>query len=392
MKVVQGPDEVAGGDRVGPAGGEGVLRSRRDLHRALPHLAPPRRDADRRRPARQRGLGRQPRLLGAAPPPEADRGGPGAATSREGVDEAMGEAAVKVAKAVGYYNAGTVEFLYQDGEFFFLEMNTRLQVEHPVTEMVTGIDLVELADPRGQRREAAVHPGATSQRRGHAIEIRINAEDPAGGRFLPSPGPITKLVAARRLRRPLRRRLRERRQISQYYDNLVGKLIVWGKDRPDGHRADDPRPRGDAGRGRGHDHPGRPRHPAPPRLPGDEALHEVGRGTPRPVAASPRPSRPPGRRRRATAQAPLVERIDDGRGQRQALRREDVGAGDAGRRRRRRRRRRPGRRRAPPRRAVPRGAGSGSVDGADAGHDRQGARRGRPGRSRSVRPSSCSRR
>lgn len=142
----------------------------------------------------------------------------------------MGEVAVRAAKAVGYYSAGTCEFLLsQTGEFYFLEMNTRLQVEHPITELITGIDLV-----REMVRIADGQPLGYDQtsvtRRGHSIQCRIYAEDPATG-FLPSPGTIE------HLRVPAGPGVRddggtyEGAEVSSYYDPLISKLCVWAPDR-----------------------------------------------------------------------------------------------------------------------------------------------------------------
>lgn len=146
------------------------------------------------------------------------------------VREAMGAAAVAVAEGCDYTNAGTVEFLFQDGEFFYLEMNTRLQVEHPVSELVSGIDLV-----REQIRVAAGSELSFSQQDieqdGHAIEVRINAEDPAGGRFLPSPGTLSELKIPQGFGIRWDGGYEPGDTVSQFYDNLVGKLIVWGSDR-----------------------------------------------------------------------------------------------------------------------------------------------------------------
>ena len=129
---------------------------------------------------------------------------------------------------MSYRGAGTIEFLWENGEFYFIEMNTRLQVEHPVTEMITGIDLV-----REQIRVAEGKPLSVTQDEiefvGHAIECRINAEDPRT--FAPSPGLITYFHAPGGMHVRFDSGLYANYRIPPYYDSMIGKLIVYGKTR-----------------------------------------------------------------------------------------------------------------------------------------------------------------
>jgi 3-methylcrotonyl-CoA carboxylase alpha subunit len=144
---------------------------------------------------------------------------------------AMGQAAVNAAKAVGYVGAGTVEFIAnQDGSFYFMEMNTRLQVEHPVTEMITGLDLVEW-----QLRVASGQPLPLTQKQleidGHAIEARVYAEDPDKG-FLPSTGRLVHLIQPSESDSVrVDTGVEQGDEITPHYDPMIAKLIVWGADR-----------------------------------------------------------------------------------------------------------------------------------------------------------------
>ena len=153
--------------------------------------------------------------------------------------EKMGAAAVSAAKEIGYEGAGTVEFILAGDKFYFMEMNTRIQVEHPVTEMITGTDLI-----KEQIRVASGMPLSLKQEdvkfSGHAIECRINAEDPARN-FLPSPGRVDAYIAPGGPGVRVDSHCYPGYVIPPYYDSLVSKLIAWGRDREEAicrmHRA-----------------------------------------------------------------------------------------------------------------------------------------------------------
>lgn len=164
---------------------------------------------------------RHQKLLEEAPSPALD----------DELRAAMGEAAVKAVEAVDYRNAGTIEFLLDEsGKFYFMEMNTRVQVEHPVTEQIAGTDII-----KEQLRIASGEPMSCADRapfspNGHAIEFRINAEDPANG-FRPCPGTITRFDVPGGPGIRVESYVSAGSVISPFYDSMVAKLIVWGQDR-----------------------------------------------------------------------------------------------------------------------------------------------------------------
>ena len=204
------------------------LRRRRRLHREISRKAAPHRDAGARRRHRPR------RSISASATARCS-----AATRRSGRRRPRPRSTPRSARAsarhaptpiadLGYSGAGTIEFLYEDGEFYFIEMNTRLQVEHPVTEAITGIDLVH-----EQIRVASGGGLSVTQDeirfQGHAIECRINAEDPRT--FVPSPGTITHFHTPGGLGIRVDSGVYSGYRIPPYYDSLIGKLIVHGRNR-----------------------------------------------------------------------------------------------------------------------------------------------------------------
>ena len=229
-----------------PARGEGQLRRRPRAGRALRAAAAPHRDPGLRRQPRPLRPPVRARLLGAAPPPEGAGGSARAGHERAERRAEMGAAAVAAAQAVGYVGAGTVEFIAEerdDGDlrFYFMEMNTRLQVEHPVTEAITGLDLVEwqLRVAAGEPLPLRAGPADDPRPRDRGAHLRreprraTSCPPPARCRWLRWPAHVAFDAPSERAcpARAHRRGFGEGDAISPYYDSMIAKLIVWGDDR-----------------------------------------------------------------------------------------------------------------------------------------------------------------
>ena len=388
MKVVQSAGRGRRRDGVGAARGQGVLRARRGVRRALPHVAAPRRGADRRRPARRRRVGLDPRLLGAAPPPEADRGGAGAgAARRRRGGDGRGRGQGRQGGRLLQRRHGRVHL---PGRRVLLPRD-----EHPPPGRAPG----HRGDHRHRPRRVA-DPGRVG---------RAAADDAGRGRGAPARPRASRSASTPRIRPAASSCRRPGRSTSSSPPDGFGvrfdaRLRVGRRDQPvlrqPGRQADrvGPRPRDRRSPARSARSRSWWSRASPPRSPPTwrscatptsprSSTRRSGSRRPStcpasaPVGAAPRPTPTP---------SALVRALDDRRGQRQAVRGQAVGAASRPPSPPRRRRRAEAR----PRRGSGVRAGSrlGRGDRADAGHDRQGAGRGRPGRSRSARASWCSRR
>ena len=228
MRVVHNAGGAAERDQRDQGRGAGRVRQRPGLHGEIPRAPAAHRVPGARRQLRQRDPPRRARLLDAAPPPEGDRGSARARASPTRSASAWAQRVTDACRAVGYRSAGTLEFLYQDDEFYFIEMNTRIQVEHPVTELVTGVDLVK-AQLLIASGEKLAYAQKDIQIRGHAMECRINAED--AKTFMPSPGPIKLWHPPGGPGIRVDSHIYSGYNVPPNYDSLIGKLISYGDTR-----------------------------------------------------------------------------------------------------------------------------------------------------------------